>query len=160
MFSIQRNYKIFAARKISYILYIFIVLNLMSSLCCCSSVQAESINSIDTGKLEKSDQSKKCSDAILQRLQAVVDPEYDISIVDLGLVSSVDCDAVARVNTIEIILTSSRCPFIKDMVEDIKSVSRSLYPRRAARVVVDMETHWRPSFMTKRGKELFWGKTQ
>ncbi len=103
-------------------------------------------------------QDQACETRLLEQLGAVADPEFEISIIDFGLVREVRCDALKKINTITIIPTSPLCPYLKEMVADIKAVSTELYPQREARVIVDMETGWSPSLMTAKGKKMFWGE--
>lgn len=101
-----------------------------------------------------------CAHVLWQKLQSLADPELDIGLVDLGVLRRVSCDVRSNTNTITIVPTTPLCPYLKDMVADIKAVSKELFPQREAKVVVDMTTRWNPSFMTKQGKDKFWGMTE
>ncbi len=123
------------------------------------NVQAEVPGQGISKKTELADTSDRdCEQRIYEKLQTIGDPEFDITIVDFGLVSEVRCDADKNTNSITLIPTSPLCPYLKDLVAAVKDVSKELYPRREAKVIVDLETRWTPSLMTEKGRKQFWGE--
>lgn len=98
-----------------------------------------------------------CEKQILQKLRNLQDPELKINIVDLGLVRMVECDEQNNINIVTIILTSPLCPYIKDLVSSIKAASKSLFPEKSTKVIVDTKTRWNPSHMSEQAKKGFWG---
>ncbi len=99
----------------------------------------------------------ECEKKLYQHLQNVIDPELDVNIVDLGIVRRVHCDEANNINIVTIILTSPFCPYIKNIVADIKEESKKLFPHNDAKVVVDTKTRWSPSNMSPRAKAKIWG---
>jgi metal-sulfur cluster biosynthetic enzyme len=55
---------------------------------------------------------------ILQCLQDVVDPEYPISIVEMGMVKGVSCQEGTV--TVQLTFTSTGCPCMDWIIDDIK----------------------------------------
>ena len=99
-----------------------------------------------------------CEKTLLHVLEDVQDPEIQINIIELGIVQSITCDTQSKMNTITIILTSPLCPYIRNLVESIKSKSKNAFPERDVHVVIDTETRWSPAFMSDTGRKRFWGR--
>ncbi|HEY7457368.1 MAG TPA: metal-sulfur cluster assembly factor [Xanthobacteraceae bacterium] len=85
---------------------------------------------------------------ILQALEAVIDPELGINIVDLGLVSRTSFQD----DTIEVALTPSTpsCPLTEIIVEEVRDALRARFPE-AADVRVDLvwDPPWSPDRVSK-----------
>lgn len=83
-----------------------------------------------------------------------------VNIVELGIVKKIECNEHKKVNTVVIILTSPLCPYIKDIVANIKAASRTLFSQTDVRVIVDTETRWTPDAMSEQAKKRFLGLTE
>ncbi|WP_291326198.1 metal-sulfur cluster assembly factor [Desulfovibrio sp. UCD-KL4C] len=108
---------------------------------------------LSTSKLTASE----CKKNILQSLKKINDPELNINIVDLGLIKEIKCPDEADTLSITIILTSPFCPYIKDLIADIRKTATESAPNKKTTVIVDTKTRWKPSRMTKEGREQLWG---
>jgi metal-sulfur cluster biosynthetic enzyme len=90
---------------------------------------------------------------VLECLQAVLDPEVGLSVVDLGLVYHASREA----NAIEVALTltTRACPLGEMIVEDVRERLGHWF-QDVSRVDVKLvwEPTWNPDFITDRGLEL------
>ena len=94
--------------------------------------------------------------AAWEALRDVLDPEWPVSIVDLGLVRSVDVDdGVARVRLTP---TSTACPCLDWIRGDVRRRLLQEPGIRDVRVEVVWE-QWSPARMSERAREAFrrWG---
>ena len=94
---------------------------------------------------------------IFQALKKINDPELNINIVDLGLIKEIKCPDETETLSITIILTSPFCPYIKDLIADIRKTVSETAPNKKNTVIVDTKTRWKPSRMTKEGRKQLWG---
>jgi metal-sulfur cluster biosynthetic enzyme len=83
--------------------------------------------------------------AIERALQAVVDPELAMSIVDVGLVYGVDI-ADDKVHVL-VTMTSVACPVTELIIEDIETELDRVVPRE---MVIDVELVWEPAWSAER----------
>ncbi|PJI38538.1 metal-sulfur cluster assembly factor [Ferrovibrio sp.] len=90
---------------------------------------------------------------ILDALQAVIDPEVGLSIVDLGLVyhAARTADAVA----VAITLTTRACPLGRMIVSEAEARLRQRFPEAdMVDVKLVWEPPWKPDRMTEQGRAL------
>ncbi len=128
-----------------------------------SVAQAESIDKIENYQEAYANlltSGSQCEKKILQQLHRLQDPELKINIIELGIVRAITCDEHKKANTITIILTSPLCPYVKELVTDIKVASTSVSPEHSTQVIVDMKTRWDPSRMSEQAKKQFFGPQQ
>ncbi len=97
----------------------------------------------------------ECEKKLFQSLYGIYDPEIDINIADLGIIELVECNEQTNTNTVTIILTSPFCPYVKDLVADIKKQSKTLYPNREAKVRIDTEIRWNLSRLSPKARKQF-----
>jgi metal-sulfur cluster biosynthetic enzyme len=90
---------------------------------------------------------------ILKVLEAILDPEVGLSIVDLGLVHH--AAKTAEAVTVAITLTTRACPLGRMIVSEAELRLRQRFPD-AGMVDVKLvwEPPWRPDRMTERGRVL------
>jgi len=94
------------------------------------------------------------SAAVLAALGRVLDPEIEISIVDLGLVDSLHIDSSGSVKA-TIILTTPECPYARQLgAQAVKEVIK-LQGVRRAEVRMDPTIPWDPSRLTPEAKNLY-----
>ncbi len=94
--------------------------------------------------------------AILKYLE---DPEFNISIIDFGLVRKIKIDENKNV-TIHIIYTTPTCPF-KDVISaNIKEYVVLLNSVKSVEVVVDKNPTWSKKMMTEEGRLLLKGNNK
>lgn len=83
--------------------------------------------------------------AIVESLRAVHDPccrERGISVVDMGLVRSVDVDVEQRQARIELLLTTGWCPFAATVLESVEEAALAVDGIDGADVEVVWDEAW------------------
>lgn len=104
-------------------------------------------------QMAKSD-STLTKENILEVLKGIVDPELEINIVDLGLISDVQITNHRKV-IIRLLLTTPNCPVIKELQVAIKESVRKIPKVSKVEVILDKQTTWTPDRMTEQGKKQF-----
>jgi metal-sulfur cluster biosynthetic enzyme len=94
------------------------------------------------------------SDAAYRALYEVSDPEFPISLVDLGLVYGVEADEKTGVVSVSLSFTATACPCMDFIKWDV----RERLLREPGVTRVDIETVWDPPWttyrITERGREI------
>jgi metal-sulfur cluster biosynthetic enzyme len=83
--------------------------------------------------------------AIVESLRTVHDPccrDRGISVVDMGLVRSIDVDAGHRRARVELLLTTGWCPFAATVLESVEEAARRVDGIDAADVEVVWDEAW------------------
>lgn len=91
-------------------------------------------------------------DAVLGALQAVTDPEYPVSIVDLGMVYRVAVEETAV--SLDVSFTSIGCPAMEDIVDDIRTAVQALPGVATVQVSIVWSPPWTRARITERGRQL------
>lgn len=94
------------------------------------------------------------SEVILGALRTVYDPcckEKEISVVDMGLIESIDLDGDAA--KVELVLTSGWCPFAVDLLRMIQEKVESLPEVEGAEVEVVWEKAWSPERLSEPARD-------
>lgn len=94
------------------------------------------------------------SEVILGALRTVYDPcckEKEISVVDMGLIESIDLDGDAA--KVELVLTSGWCPFAVDLLSMIQEKVESLPEIEGAEVEVVWEKAWSPERLSEPARD-------
>lgn len=93
-------------------------------------------------------------DAIREALRTVEDPEAGMSIVDLGLVYGIACEA-GRVR-VAMTMTSPACPVAPMLVDEATAAIRSVAPEGTdVRVELVWEPPWTPDRMSQEAQSRF-----
>ena len=79
-------------------------------------------------------------DQVMETLRTIVDPELELSIVDLGLIYKVDVMLGGALIQVDMTLTSPMCLFGPQLVEEV----RGKVMRLDGVVNVDVNLVWRP----------------
>lgn len=90
---------------------------------------------------------------ILKKLEEVLDPELNISIIDLGLIY----DIKIKKNKIKIImtLTTIGCPLISIIEEDIKNkISELNFKKENIEIELTFDPPWSIEKMSEKGKAI------
>ena len=87
-------------------------------------------------------------------LSRVIDPEVDISIVDLGLVDSVRIDSSGSVSVL-VALTTPECPLVSQLGGQAAKEVIAVPGVRRVEVRMDPTLPWDPSRLSPEAKELF-----
>jgi len=85
--------------------------------------------------------------AIRSALETVMDPEINLSVIDLGLIREVDVKPGAT--HIRMMLTTPFCPYAPQMIADVKQASESVVPQ--ATEVEILPDPWSPELMPDPG---------
>ena len=90
-------------------------------------------------------------ESVRKALRAVKDPELNLNIIDIGLVSdvTVSAEGVAHIN---MTLTSPGCPSGAEIMEDARRVASELEGISAVEVELVWEPFWTPERMDPRVK--------
>jgi metal-sulfur cluster biosynthetic enzyme len=94
------------------------------------------------------------SAAVMAALGRVIDPEIGISIVDLGLISTLRVDSSGNVKA-TIILTIPGCPYVQDLGAQAAKEVISVPGVRRVRVRLDPTLPWDPNHLSPEAKELY-----
>jgi len=85
--------------------------------------------------------------AIRAALETVMDPEINLSVIDLGLIRTVEIDS--GVTKIGMMLTTPFCPYAPQLVEEVKLATQSVVPQPCE---VDLlPDPWSPELMPDPG---------
>jgi len=90
---------------------------------------------------------------IKDKLTEVMDPEINISIVDLGLIYGIDLDKTGKVK-ITMTLTTPGCPLISLIEEEIKNKLKELkILDKNIEIKVTFDPPWSMEKMSRKGKK-------
>jgi metal-sulfur cluster biosynthetic enzyme len=85
------------------------------------------------------------SSAIVESLRGVHDPccrDRGISVVDMGLVRSIDVDHDRRHARVELLLTTGWCPFAANVLESVETAAREVEGVDTAHVEIVWDEAW------------------
>ena len=114
---------------------------------------AEGVNRTD-GLGSASAEESEVRKVILDALRVVYDPcckEKEISVVDMGLIESIDFDGEAA--KVELVLTSGWCPFAVDLLSMIQEKVESLPGVEGVEVEIVWEKAWSPERLSEPARE-------
>jgi len=108
---------------------------------------------IDSGSIRPG-VSAPDSAAVAQALSRVMDPELDLSIVDMGLVESLAVDTAGNVRAL-MILTTPECPFAVQLARQAVKELKTVPGIRRIEVRLDPGIEWQPDRLTEQGRQRF-----
>jgi metal-sulfur cluster biosynthetic enzyme len=85
--------------------------------------------------------------AIRSALETVMDPEINLSVIDLGLIREVDVKPGAT--HIKMMLTTPFCPYAPQMIADVKQATESVVPQPCEVEIIP--DPWSPELMPDPG---------
>jgi len=85
--------------------------------------------------------------AVRSALETVMDPEIGLSVIDLGLIRTVDIQPGKT--RIEMLLTTPFCPYAPQMMADVKQATQSVLPQDCE--VEILPDAWSPELMPDPG---------
>ena len=92
---------------------------------------------------------------IFEKLTEVMDPELNISIVDLGLIYGVNLQTYPRGVTITMTLTTIGCPLFDLIETEIKEKVKELgFSQKDIKIKLVFDPPWSIEKMTERGKAM------
>jgi len=92
--------------------------------------------------------------AVMAALGRVIDPEVDISIIDLGLVDSLHIDSLGNIS-VAIALTTPTCPVISQLGEQTAKAVIGVPGVRRVTVRLDPTLPWDPSHLSPSAREQY-----
>ncbi len=93
---------------------------------------------------------------ILKQLKTVIDPELNISIVDMGLIYDVEMNKEGLI-TVTMTLTTVGCPLFDVIAKDIVVTLKRLPGVEDVKINLTFDPPWTPDKMSDRAKaELGW----
>ncbi len=90
---------------------------------------------------------------VWEALQSVTDPEYPLSIVDLGMVYDVDVRAGGVVH-VDVTFTAMGCPAIEMILDDIKAAIAQVDGVKQVDIDVVWSPPWTKDKITPKGREI------
>jgi metal-sulfur cluster biosynthetic enzyme len=94
------------------------------------------------------------SAAVVAALQRVMDPELDLSIVDMGLLDSLSVDSAGNVRVV-LLLTTPECPYSTVIGRQVVAEIRRLDGARRIQVRLEPNGEWEPERLTEEGRRRF-----
>jgi metal-sulfur cluster biosynthetic enzyme len=85
--------------------------------------------------------------AIRSALETVMDPELNLSVIDLGLIRTIDIQPGRT--RVSMLLTTPFCPYAPQIIEEIKLASKSVVPQECE--VEVLPDAWSPDMMPDPG---------
>ncbi len=90
-----------------------------------------------------------------EKLLEVMDPELNISIVDLGLVYYITVDEKNKVVTITMTLTTIGCPLISLIEQEVKNKLKEIgVPEKNVKIDLTFDPPWSMDKISPRGKAM------
>ncbi len=86
-------------------------------------------------------------DIVIEALKPVLDPDINMSLVDLGLIYGVDIENEGKKVTVRMTLTTPACPYAPMLVNQIDDVLKALPMVEETFVQVVWEPQWDPRTM-------------
>ncbi len=91
------------------------------------------------------------TEVIWEVLRTIPDPEYSLSIVDMGLIYQVECDEGNIAVTMT--LTTPNCPSGEWIFEGVKAALQSVAAGKSVEVALVFEPPWTPEMLTEAGRQ-------
>ena len=88
---------------------------------------------------------------IMELLKKVIDPEVEISVVDLGLIYKIDFDGEKNID-ITMTLSTPSCPIGDTIVMQVIQCVLNDYPDYETNVDLTFEPPWTPEMISEEGK--------
>jgi len=85
--------------------------------------------------------------AIRSALETVMDPELNLSVIDLGLIRTIEIQPGKT--RVSMLLTTPFCPYAPQIIEEIKQASKSVVPQECE--VDVLPDAWSPDMMPDPG---------
>ena len=91
----------------------------------------------------------------LAALQDVYDPEFGLSVVDLGLIYQLDFDAGNKKIFCTMALTTQYCPMGESILNKIKQALAATFQDEAVELNLTFEPAWSYQMISEEGKQFF-----
>ena len=91
---------------------------------------------------------------MMETLRLVMDPEWHVNIIDLGLVYGIEIEALQKRVKVKMTLSSSYCPMGESIVSAVKNCIEGHYEGYEATVDLVWEPVWSYDSITDEGKRL------
>ncbi len=90
------------------------------------------------------------TEVIWEVLRTIPDPEYGLSIVDMGLIYQVECNADSIAVTMT--LTTPNCPSGEWIYEGVKTALQGVAAGKTVEVALVFDPAWTPEMLTEAGR--------
>ncbi len=90
---------------------------------------------------------------ILDDIKAVIDPEVELNVVDLGLIYDIDHDEKEKTIKIDATLSARGCPVGDSIMNQIELVVKNNWIDHDVTVNLVWEPQWTPEMITEEGKK-------
>jgi len=87
--------------------------------------------------------------AVRSALETVMDPEINLSVIDLGLIREIHFLDAPKKTLVRMMLTTPFCPYAPQLIEDVKQATTSVVPQECE--VEIMPDAWSPDLMPDPG---------
>lgn len=94
---------------------------------------------------------EKIENHIMELLKKVIDPEVEISVVDLGLIYNIDFDGIKNID-ITMTLSTPSCPIGDTIVMQVIQCVQEDYPNCETNVDLTFDPPWTPEMISDEGK--------
>lgn len=91
---------------------------------------------------------------IIETLRLVIDPELEISIIDMGLVYSININELERSLEIEMTLSSPGCPMGATIVGAVENCMNQYYCNYQTAVNLVWKPAWSYELISEEGKQM------
>jgi len=88
---------------------------------------------------------------IIESLRTVLDPELQISVIDMGLVYNISAEPESEEIRIEMTLSSSHCPMGEAILQSVKNRIETDFPGTDVHVQLVWEPQWTYENITEEG---------
>jgi metal-sulfur cluster biosynthetic enzyme len=102
---------------------------------------------IITNNIEKSTNA-------LQELKSIIDPEIELSIVDLGLIYQLDFDEEKRIVYCTYTLTTAFCPIGEILQNNIFEVLQNCFQDYKINLELSFNPRWSDAMISEKGKNI------
>ena len=106
-----------------------------------------------TGRVH-SDGTPVDSARVIHALEAVLDPEVDLNIVDLGLIRRISVDTLGNI-AVEMLLTTPECPYAQGISSNAVNVLELIPGAGRVDLQIDKDRRWDPSLLGGTARERY-----
>jgi metal-sulfur cluster biosynthetic enzyme len=118
------------------------------------ALSLRSLNTVVDSVLSRPGTPRPDSTQVSAALARVMDPELDVSVVDLGLIERQEVDSLGNVEVV-MFLTTPECPYQFQLAAVAVSELKSVPGIRRIEVRLDPSAEWRPERMSDEGRKRF-----
>ena len=99
-------------------------------------------------------EEEKAKEMIFGALKKVLDPEFGVDIVNLGLIYGVEYNPESNKATIKITMTTPTCPYAAQILMEVQNELEKLEEIDEIRVELVWDPPWKPEMMSEEAKSM------